>query len=65
MVQDDLISQLKFSFDIESDKIDNINEGLYSDIKTPDYDEAPSNDTEREGFDNFLGVCVELPGDET
>ena len=45
--KDDLISQLAFLFDIESDNIDNINEELYSYRKRPDYDEEPSNYMER------------------
>ena len=44
MGEDDLISQLAFSLDIEGDKIDDINEYFYSDGKSPDYDEAPSKD---------------------
>ena len=37
MGEDDLISQLSLSFDIESDNIDNINEEFYSDCERPDY----------------------------
>ena len=48
MGKDDLISQLAFSFDIESDKIKNINEKFYSDRKRPDHNEASSNDAESE-----------------
>ena len=64
MGEDDLISQLAFSLDIEGDKIDDINEYFYSDGKSPDYDEAPSKDMEYEAFDKFLGVYVELPDND-
>ena len=38
MGKDDLIPELAFSFNIESDKIYDINEEFYSDGKRPDYD---------------------------
>ena len=63
MGKDDIISQLKLSLDIESDNIDYINEEFYSDGKRPDYEESPSNDVENEVFERFMGVYVELPGD--
>ena len=44
--EDDIISQLSLSFDIERDKIENINEELYFDIKSPKFDESPSNNVE-------------------
>ena len=63
MGKDDLIPELAFSFNIESDKIYDINEEFYSDGKRPDYEESPSNDVENEVFERFMGVYVELPGD--
>ena len=59
-----IISQLALVFDIESDNIDNINEEFHSNGKGPEYDEAPSNNVESKSFNKFLGVYVELPGDE-
>ena len=44
MREDDLISKLAFSFNIKSDKIDNINKEYDLDNKRPDYDEALSKD---------------------
>ena len=41
-----IISQLSFSFKIESNKIEDINEEFYSDGKMPDYYQALSNDAE-------------------
>ena len=64
MSKDYIISQLALSFDIESEKIGGINEEFYSDRKRPACDEASSNDVESESFDKFLGVYVELPGDD-
>ena len=64
MYEGDLISQLTFSLDIESDKIENINEKFYLDIKRPDQYEATYNDVEIKVFDNCLGVYFELPEDE-
>ena len=62
--KDHIISQLAFSFDIESDKIDNISEELYPGRKRPDYDKSLSNNVYNKSFDTFLGLYVELPGDE-
>ena len=63
MGKDGIISQLILSLYIESDKIDYINEEFYSEVKRPDYDEAPSNYVESESFDKFLSRYIELPGD--
>ena len=60
MGKDDLIPELAFSFNIESDKIYDINEEFYSDGKRPDYDEAPSKNVEIESSNKLLGVYVEL-----
>ena len=62
--EDHIISQLAFSFDIESDKIDNISEELYPRRKRPDHDKALSNNVYKKLLDTFLGLYVELPGDE-
>ena len=64
MDRDDLISQLTLSLEIESDKIDDMNEEFHQDNKRPNYDEAPYEDVESEAFNTFLGVYFELPGDE-
>ena len=64
MGEDDLISKLAFSFDIERDKIDNINEEFYLDVKSHNYDEARSNDVESEAFHKFLCVYIKLPRDD-
>ena len=63
MGENDIISQLTFSFDIESDNIDNIKEKFDSEGKRNNYDKSPYEDVESEAFDKFLGVYVELPGD--
>ena len=60
MGKDDLIPELAFSFNIESDKIYDINEEFYSDGKRPDYDKAPSKNVEIESSNKLLGVYVEL-----
>ena len=59
----DLIPQLTFSLDIESDKIDDINEQFYLKKKRPDYDEVPSNNVDSKAFGIFLVAYVELLGD--
>ena len=64
MCKGDLISQLAFSLDIKSYKIENINEEFYLDSKRPDYDEATYNNMDSKEFDKFLGMYVELPGEK-
>ena len=62
MCKENLIVKLAFSFYIESENIDDIDEQFYSDEKRPYYDEASSNDVEIKAFDKYLDVYVELPG---
>ena len=64
MVKDNIISQLTLLLEIESDKIDDINEEFYLDGKRPEYAESPSNIVYSKAFDKILGVYVELPVDE-
>ena len=64
MVKDNIISQLTLLLEIESDKIDDINEEFYLDGKRPEYAESPSNIVYSKALDKFLGVYVELPVDE-
>ena len=64
MDRDDLISQLTLSLEIESDKIDDMNEEFHQDNNRPNYDEAPYEDVESEAFNKLLCVYVELPVDD-
>ena len=62
--EDDIERQLAYCFDLSEDSLNESNDTVFSDIDRPDMDEAPSNDVESKEFDKFLGVYVELPGDD-
>ena len=61
---DDALQQLSFNFDVEIDDIDDSNEEAKSDGERPEMDDAPNSDVESTEFDKFLGVYIELPGDD-
>ena len=63
MDKDDLISQHAFSLEIVSENIEDNKEGFCLDGKIPEHDEAPYNNMESKAFNKFLGVYVELTGD--
>ena len=64
MDDSDIKSQLAFSFDLEPHDIDILKEEAASDPEIPHIDETPTNDIESTEFDKFLGVYMEIPGDD-
>ena len=64
MEDSDIKSQLAFSFDLEPHDIDILKEEAASDPEIPHIDETPTNDIESTEFDKFLGVYMEIPGDD-
>ena len=64
MENDDLESQLSFCFDLKLAEINSTKEEAASNTEIPEIDDSPSDDVESSEFDKFLGVYVELPGDD-
>ena len=64
MDDDDITAQLSFCFDIKPDDIDSSNEPAASISEIPFVDDAPTQDVESTAFDKFLGLYVELPGED-
>ena len=62
--EDDIEQQLTYCFNLDSDDLNDTEAKAHSDKHRPDIDDAPTNDVESEAFDKFLGVYVELPGDD-
>ena len=64
MDEDDLETQLSFCFDLPSIDINDSEENAASDDNIPYMDDSPTDDVESSEFDKFLGVYLELPGDD-
>ena len=63
MDDDDIAEQLSYCFELDKEQL-NETEHCSDDPDRPDYDDAPTDDVESKAFDKFLGVYVELPGDD-
>ena len=63
---DNLEQQLAFSFDLKESDLNECEaeHEAASDPARPDMDGAPTYDVQSEAFDKFLGIYVELPGDD-
>ena len=61
-----LEEQLAFTFDLKESDItdDELEHEAASDPNRPHMDDAPTQDVSSEAFDKFLGIYVELPGDD-
>ena len=64
MDSNDLESQLSFCFDLKQSDINNSNEEAASNMEIPNIDDSPSDNVDSSEFDKFLGIYVELPGDD-
>ena len=63
---DDIEQQLAFTFELkESDLNDNqLEHEAASDPHRPEMDNAPTNDVDSDAFDKFIGIYLELPGED-
>ena len=63
---DNIESQLAFTFDLKESDLNEseLEHEAASDPHRPHMDEAPTNDVNSEAFDKFLGIYLELPGDD-
>ena len=64
MDSNDLESQLSFCFDIKHSDINDDKEEAASNMEIPHIEDSPTDDLESSEFDKFLGIYVELPGDD-
>lgn len=62
--KDDIKAQLSFCFDLQPHNIDSIDEEVSDDTEISFMDDPPTNDVESTEFDKFLGLYLELPGDD-
>ena len=63
---DNLTAQLTYTFDLQESDLNEheLEREAASDPNRPHMDEAPTHDVSSDAFDKFLGIYVELPGDD-